>query len=577
MNLLEKALVIIFLFLFLDGSSQIINESSTNPNVVRELCTYTFDPQSGNTFYEWIVPDNCKLIGSKYLPTLQVKWKNVEASAENSTLNVIYYDFVGNKLSCSKTIFPFYMQLPTPTFLGNSTLNMPCYSVNQTTISLKPYINTLDNEIDKDLVITSQFEWTLPSGWQTTTGQTGTFVSTSSINVVPPASASSVSISVRAKANTQYSLPATLQITRNLENFAVTGPTPVLCNTTQRYTAPAASGVTYTWHLPNGWEGTSTTNYIDVLVKGASGSVSCTMTGCNGTKTSSLLPVEVNTIDPNITLSGPSLVCASGATFTISSLATGNTVLWETSSNLIVVSGQGTTAFTVRASGGILPEAIQVNSMESAQMISEPTGSSGWVRATISNSCGSVPLEKTIWAGLPGFKPVITGPTTINCGQNYLYREQNTQPIYWSVPSAMQIIGSAGPGYKCIVKGLEFAAAGVIGTVSNACGSFTDILEVDIECSMLTLFPNPASSSVEVTITDKVTDTESSFTKSSTPDDQELTYMVRIINNYGVTFYTAERTGSCFTLPVDKLKDGNYIVQVINGDNVYSNQLVVKR
>jgi hypothetical protein len=475
-----------------------------------------------------------------------------------------------------KPVGSFTLTLPVPIITNGSTINIPCYSTAQITLSLNLYRNTADNGIDQWETITDDFEWTLPSGWQTTTGQTGTFVSTSSINVVPPASSSSVLISVRAKANTQYSLPATLQITRNLEDFKVTGKTSVLCNTTEGYTAPEASGVSYTWHLPIGWEGTSTTNYIDVLVKGASGSVSCTMTGCNGTKTSSLLPVSVNTIDPNVTLSGPSLVCSSGATFTLSSLAAGNTVLWETSSNLIVVSGQGTTAFTVRASGGILPEAIQVNSMESAQMVNEPTGSSGWVRATISNSCGSVPLEKTIWAGLPGFKPVITGPTTINCGQNYLYREQNTQPIYWSVPSAMQIVGSAGPGFRCTVKGLEFAAAGVIGTVSNACGSFTDILEVDIECSMLTIFPNPASGSVEVTITDKVTDTVSSITKSTTPDDQELTYTVRITNNYGVTFYTAQRTGNCFTLPVDKLKDGTYIVQVINGDNVYSNQLVVR-
>ena len=308
------------------------------------------------------------------------------------------------------------------------------------------------------------------------------------------------------------------------------------------------------------------------------------MSGCDQSKSTSK-SITVNIIDPGTVISGPSIVCSSGATFTINTLPEGSTVFWESSFNLNEVSGQGTTAYTVTTSGG----GIQTTAMQATTMAiilpppppppaPEEPGSSGWVRATISNSCGTVPIEKVVWAGLPGFKPVVTGPTAINCGQYYLYTEQDYRPIYWSVASSMSIIGPSGPGRKCTVMGLEFAAAGVIGTVSNECGSFTDILEVDISCSNVSFSPNPASSVVEVAINEKVTDTATdlSISKVSSPDSDSPDYTVRITNAYGVPFYTSKKSGNCFSVSVADLKDGVYIVNISNGKTKYSKQLVVK-
>lgn len=135
--------------------------------------------------------------------------------------------------------------------MGGATKNIPCYSTNPVTISLNPYINTADNGIDKDLEITNDFIWTLPSGWQTTGGKTGTFNANSSITVIPSLSSSTVAIKVQPYADAgqgiQYGPTVSLQITRNLEAFTISGQSPVLCNTTNRYTAPAATGVSYTW------------------------------------------------------------------------------------------------------------------------------------------------------------------------------------------------------------------------------------------------------------------------------------------------------------------------------------------
>lgn len=579
---------VLLLFYIIDCSAVYVVNPKTNSTDAQGLCKYTLSngyyvdawKLDTNACVQTLPNGNVDPDGFKYFyDALYVRWKNVEANASERLVWATYHYSLLKGQTAAISVGPFTLNMPAPSFSSGTSFNIPCYTTTTVSISLNAYINTEANGIDQGDTITRSFEWTLPTDWKTTTGIGGTFVGSSSISVIPIASSLPVSIKVRAKANTQYSTMATLQITRNLNDFTILSslPSPVLCNTTIRFTAPAATGVSYSWQLPTGWTGIITANYIDVVVKGASGSISCTMTGCNGPKTSTPLPITVNIIDPATTISGTSLVCSSGATFTLSSLPPGCTVLWD-SGDLIEVSGQGTTTYRVKASGGNLETRTMVDSMGTTTVEEEPGGSTT-IKATITNSCGSMCLplmQKTVWEGFPGFRPVVTGPISINCGIPQTYLEQNQQAIYWSVPGSMQIIGSAGPGYRCTIKGLEFAAAGVIGTVSNACGSYSDILEVDIECSTLTIYPNPASSSIEVILANEVADTGTTLAKTSTPIDDDVMYTVRITNNYGIPFYTTQRTGNCFNIPVDNLKDGIYIVQVINGDNVYSQQLIVK-
>ncbi|MDO8930186.1 MAG: hypothetical protein Q7W54_14520, partial [Bacteroidota bacterium] len=59
------------------------------------------------------------------------------------------------------------------------------------------------------------------------------------------------------------------------------------------------------------------------------------------------------TLAPSI--SGPSTVCSSGATFTLNNLPDSASVSWDKSFNLAYVSGQGTISYKVKSSGGILP------------------------------------------------------------------------------------------------------------------------------------------------------------------------------------------------------------------------------
>ena len=79
------------------------------------------------------------------------------------------------------------------------------------------------------------------------------------------------------------------------------------------------------------------------------------------------------------TLTGPTLLCTSDqGTYTLSNVPAGATVNWATSSNLSIVSGQGTDALTVSGS----------------------SNGAGWVRPTISGDCGEVELDSyALWVG----------------------------------------------------------------------------------------------------------------------------------------------------------------------------------
>lgn len=80
----------------------------------------------------------------------------------------------------------------------------------------------------------------------------------------------------------------------------------------------------------------------------------------------------------NASISGPSLVCSFGATFTIDNLPDVDSLIWETGPYLTVYSGQNTNSPVIKATG---------------------SGNS-WVSARLVNDCDSITLpQKSVWAG----------------------------------------------------------------------------------------------------------------------------------------------------------------------------------
>jgi hypothetical protein len=91
----------------------------------------------------------------------------------------------------------------------------------------------------------------------------------------------------------------------------ISGNTTVRYGSRQTYSVPNVSGVTYTWSLPSGWSGSSTTNSINVTVgsSGGTGTISVTPVNPCGTGTKRTLNVIASNcsgyIIPNGVFTGP--------------------------------------------------------------------------------------------------------------------------------------------------------------------------------------------------------------------------------------------------------------------------------
>jgi len=259
-------------------------------------------------------------------------------------------------------------------------------------------------------------------------------------------------------------------------------------------------------------------------------------------------------------ISGPSVVCSSDATFTFNNMPSGCSINWTFSSNLIYVSGQGTNQLIVKAGGGGGPSLLSLTTNDNY-------GSSGLIRATITGSCDDVIIEKTPWVGLPAYTPIVTGSSTVFCSQS-LYVEKYNRNATWSVYGPLQVIG-ANYGYKGTVKGTESGVGWVYATNSNVCGSFRGELLVQVTCSSYSVFPNPTNSEVTISLlADNSID--GSFQKNKSIKS------IRVVDKSGITLSTQKYGSETFETKIDlsKFTTGVYIIKINEGPDEESYTIV---
>lgn len=139
----------------------------------------------------------------------------------------------------------------------------------------------------------TSYLWNLPSGWS------GSSTSTA---ISATVGSSSGSISVTAVGSCGNSTPQTLAVTPvnpPAQPSAISGLSPACPSSVQTYSVPAVAGaVSYSWVLPAGWTGTSTTNSITVTTTTAGGTISvaavnsCGQTGTAGTQTIGIISID---------------------------------------------------------------------------------------------------------------------------------------------------------------------------------------------------------------------------------------------------------------------------------------------
>jgi len=270
--------------------------------------------------------------------------------------------------------------------------------------------------------------------------------------------------------------------------------------------------------------------------------------------------VGLGTKPSQITITGPATVCSTGATFTLNSVPSNCSINWTFSSTLIYVSGQGTNQLVVKASDGGGPSLLSLTTTENY-------GSSGLIRATITDAYGNVIIEKTPWVGLPDYTPIVNGSSTMFCSQS-LYVEKYNRNATWSAYGPLQVIG-ANYGYKCTVKGTESGVGWVYATNSNLCGSFRGELLVQVTCSSYSVFPNPTNSEVTISLLP-----DNSIDKSF--QKEKSIKSIRVVDKSGITLSTQKYGSETIETKIDlsKFTMGVYIIKINEGPDEESYTIV---
>ena len=290
------------------------------------------------------------------------------------------------------------------------------------------------------------YTWTLPSGWSG---------SSTDVSITLTAGNSGGTISVTAN-NLCGSSPAqTLAVTVGSglsQPGAISGASPVCSGGTGTYSISAVSGATsYTWTLPSGWTGSSTTTSINTTIGPNSGNITVTASNSCGTSTPSILAVIVTSsvpAQPGL-ISGTINPCyGTSQTYSVSPVAGATNYVWTTPIGWTGASSTNSITVTVG-------------------------NSSGNITVKASNVCGNSPSQ-SLASGTIGHAPAqpatITGSNSVCSGSTQTYSIASVAgatSYLWTLPS-----GWSGSSTSTSITVTVGAAGGnVIVKAVNSCGS----------------------------------------------------------------------------------------------------------
>ena len=236
----------------------------------------------------------------------------------------------------------------------------------------------------------TSYTWALPSGWSG---------SSTSNSITATVGSSGGTISVTANNGCGSSTPRTLIVSVSalpLQPSSISGNTTVCQGTSQTYSISSVSGTTsYTWTLPSGWSGSSTSNSITTTVGSSGGTVSVTANnGCGSSALRTLLATV--SVIPNTPTFFPQSGCSpvtvtatsnncTGCSYNWSTGSTNSTSMFTTNTNFTVtatnvyncsVINSGTVTITGQPSVSIVPSVTSFCTDSTATLSTNPTGTS---------------------------------------------------------------------------------------------------------------------------------------------------------------------------------------------------------
>ncbi len=261
-------------------------------------------------------------------------------------------------------------------------------------------------------------------------------------------------------------------------------------------------------------------------------------------------------------LTGPDIVCSTGATFSISNLPSGVTLTWNKSSNLSEDSNGDDYVVMKATNSGI-----------------------GWVQAQLSGGGANVFSEqKDVAVGTPVISS-IDGPGSAPNMQWAYYTAQlqgsaNADDYNW-ILNPLNGNSVYDYGHYCDIAFYNSGDYQLVGQAYNTCGwgDYTiKWIHVYDSYSMM-VSPNPATTEATITITPKIS--EDASLKSATTQltiDEPDEWEIEVYNN--MQSLKAKQTkirGSSTKINTQSWKEGVYTIRAKYKDQILTGKLVVKK
>lgn len=191
----------------------------------------------------------------------------------------------------------------------------------------------------------TSYIWTLPSGWTGSSTTNSITLTTGSV---------SGSIKVQAQTGCGASMAGTPFNVTVLSSLAapgaITGADTVCDGSMQIYSVTPVPGATsYSWILPSGWSGTTTTNSIQTFPAAGTGTVSVTASAnCASSSSASKTVVTLPAVTPSASIaSSISAICQNApVTFTATALNAGSSATYQWKKNNSPITGATAAVYT---------------------------------------------------------------------------------------------------------------------------------------------------------------------------------------------------------------------------------------
>lgn len=385
------------------------------------LQSYSISPVSGATNYTWALPSSWSSNGST---TTSI---NTSVGSSGGTISVTANNNCGS--STASTLAVNVNQIPSQPGVISGAATV-CQGTSQT-YSISPVSGA------------TGYTWTLPSGW---------IGSSSSSSITTSAGSTGGTISVVAYNNCGSSTSRIFNVSMGAvpsQPGSISGTVSVCQGSSQTYSIANVGGANdYTWSLPTGWAGSSSTNSITVTVGNNAGSISVTANNSCGSSTPRVLPISINPLPSQPgSIGGAAAICQNTLqTYSISSVAGTTSYSWSYSGSGSP-SGIGTSTTFIPLSSGVLTVVANNNCGNSSQ------------------SSLSITITQT-----PAQPGAISGNVSVCQGASQTYAINtvpNATSYTWILPSGWSGISST----NSINANIGSLGGTISVTASNSCGT----------------------------------------------------------------------------------------------------------